>query len=487
MKMPAAGPWRVILLLALGAIFTEAVVVWLWPPWSYAPRASLCLPFRGGQFLRGFSADGKTLFAFYQVGEVGPRSPRDSFGMVLWDVETKRPLRTLPGVYGWQAFSRDGRLMAAAEKEPDGSHLAKVWEVSTGNVRDELGPLDRVFAGEFTPDGQRLVQVLLTAGTLEDWSYTSHRYDTFSRSSHLHLHGLVRVCDVTAGTVRRTFTLPSPFSQFELSADAATLATVDEDGILTFWGVSEGTRLGTLPRPLDEWERCIRFSPDGRVLATGLTLWDLPKKREMASASREDAFAHQLAFSADSTRCLWLKMGWDDRRNGLRVLDVPTATELRSFPGYLSSGGPLAAGWDRDGGIISGGIHTQPTASGQAFAALSPDNRILATQAKIRPPIGDLKPVAPTDVKLWDVDTGRELAAVEDRSQPFISPDGKLLATVSGSRIELWDIPPQQPIVSFLIASVLQAIGWLGLFWLWGGLRPRFTAPGCGKGASPSG
>jgi WD40 repeat protein len=90
--------------------------------------------------------------------------------LVLWDVATGQPLRTLTG-QGWMnsvEFSRDGRWLATSSVD----RTVKVWEVATGQAAETLlGHEREVNAVVFSPDGQA-VAAAGEDGTVRIWPRT---------------------------------------------------------------------------------------------------------------------------------------------------------------------------------------------------------------------------------------------------------------------------------------------------------------------------
>src|SRR5262249_28107687 len=78
--------------------------------------------------------------------------------VVLFDAESGRRLRTLPGHAGrvyHVAFAPDGKLLAACNW--DGDHTVKLWNSETGEeVRTLKGHKDRISCVAFSRDGKRL-------------------------------------------------------------------------------------------------------------------------------------------------------------------------------------------------------------------------------------------------------------------------------------------------------------------------------------------
>jgi WD40 repeat protein len=263
--------------------------------------------------------------------------------------------------------------------------------------------------------------------------------------------GKVKVWDLTQKRVSSHFELPDRFHLVEFASNG-TLAVVGADWTVSLWDAASGRKRVTLPRPVTGREGVIRFSPDGKILATGPVLWDATTGRELTRLDRPDGkddWVDDLAFSPNTTVCYAAGSGQ------LRVYNVRTGGEQAVFlhsPAFR--GLAPASGHDNDD---HDNLYLQPTPSGIAFAGSTPDSRILAAEVRVEQEPANPPPKwsSPVDVKVWDVDTGRELAHLKYTAQPFISPDGKVLATMSSDGIRLWDVPPRKPIVSFLSASIL--------------------------------
>src|SRR5207249_3858491 len=100
---------------------------------------------------------------------------QDSAAVRLWDVSTGKKLHSLRGTRDGScdvmAFSRDGKLFAAAEHED--FHI-QVWETATGKKKCQLGGwLWSPCCLDFCPDGKRLAAVSRQSRVVHFWDITT--------------------------------------------------------------------------------------------------------------------------------------------------------------------------------------------------------------------------------------------------------------------------------------------------------------------------
>jgi hypothetical protein len=152
------------------------------------------------------------------------------------------------------------------------------------------------------------------------------------------------------------------------------------------------------------------FSPDGKLLATGLyggqdvVVWDVAARRPV----RQLASGKTVQFSPDNT-LLAASQG-----NIIRLWDVATWNTVANF--------------------------TAPTAEVHCFS-FAPDGRTLA--------VGD----SAGTLRLWDVARKHEIASRRGHTSGIwtvaFSPDGRRLATGGGDNsVKLWDLAPLQEVAS---------------------------------------
>ncbi len=350
----------------------------------------------------------------------------------LWDVATKREVRSLTGhARGIRAvaFSQDGKLLASGSV--DGS--VKFWDVATGREVRSLLEAGSVSAVAFSADGRSFA-----SGNMEN---------------------AVKIWDVQTGAARAVLGgHGGPITAVVFSPDSQTLATASADKTIKLWETATGKELRTLTGHTDK-VKALDFSPNGELLASGgldsaVKIWKASNGREQKTLNAPGKVI-AVAFSQDGKR---LFAG--SSNNAVRLWDVQTWGESQNNSG--SNGEPrleaIAMAFSHDGSwtALSSGdktitlrdratgqdVHTLSTHSyGVAAVVFSPEGRWFATGGK------------ENTVKLWETQTGRELRTLDPNSG-FInavtfSPDGSLLAAagLSGATT-IWETATGQKVRS---------------------------------------
>eukprot|EP00026_Physarum_polycephalum_P007475 Phypoly_transcript_07535.p1 GENE.Phypoly_transcript_07535~~Phypoly_transcript_07535.p1 ORF type:complete len:471 (+),score=84.11 Phypoly_transcript_07535:110-1522(+) len=200
---------------------------------------------------------------------------------------------------------------------------------------------------------------------------------------------------------------------------------------------------------------CVKFSADGKYLATGCNkgaqIYDVEtgrKEHNFVDAAREgDLYVRSVCFSPDGR---YLATGAEDKT--VKVWDIPQKRLLHTFTGHeldiysldysfngryivSGSGDKKAKVWDveKERCVFTLGNEEVGPKDGVTSVAISPDGRLVAA--------GSLDRV----VRLWDAHTGYFLERYEGHTDSVysvaFSPDGKSL--VSGSldkSLKLWDL-----------------------------------------------
>lgn len=209
-------------------------------------------------------------------------------------------------------------------------------------------------------------------------------------------------------------------STVKFSPDGRILASGGQDGMIRFWEPTSGELLRELVGH-EEWIQCVDFSPDGRWLASvastpnSLRIWEVTTGKEIASF--EDC-GLTLAFSPDGT-LLAVGSGYTEHANESGEFDELRDVRL----------------WDFAGRRLFRRIEGLPQAA--QVVCFSRDGRYLATGTSF-----------PGTAQLWDLKSGQQLLSL-DPDYEFISDmaflhDGRTIAVTGRafSRLPLllWDI-----------------------------------------------
>jgi len=230
------------------------------------------------------------------------------------------------------------------------------------------------------------------------------------------------------------------------SPDGKTLASASDDWTIKLWDAKTGKLLRTLSGHQDA-VLAVAFSPDGDTLVSGsgdraIKLWDVQTGRVLRTLTGHRGDIFSVAFHPDGKR---IASGSGDRTCKVwnfatgkveRTLDCGAAVKSLSF---RADGTLLAAG---SGGFYRrrGTVRVWKVADGALKYELrghknwinsiqfSPDGKTLATASK--------------EVKLWNMATGRASKTLPEAAQgpTRFSPDGKTLATATKDfDIVLWN------------------------------------------------
>jgi WD40 repeat protein len=232
------------------------------------------------------------------------REEMNTRNLVLMDLETGKPIRTIPtgvsamsGMTNSLVFSPDGRVAAFATA--DGT--AKFLEIPSGEVQHTL----RSTAIGFSRDGKQLVLAaegggapfLRDVGSGQETRMSGgvsgvtdlavdHRGTRLAAAME---GGSAKLWDLTTGQVLRSFQCPggAGATSVAIAPSSATLATGCADGSAWLWDITNGRQLASLTPPLGagEWSMTtVRVTRDGRtaVVTTrdDLVVCDLPSGKE---------------------------------------------------------------------------------------------------------------------------------------------------------------------------------------------------------------
>lgn len=239
------------------------------------------------------------------------------------------------------------------------------------------------------------------------------------------------------------------------SPDGNLLATGIDQQIL-LWRIDDQRQIATLVGHT-AWVRCVAFSPNGKILASGsndhtIRLWDVQTGQCLKTLQGHSSGIQSIAFSSDGKI---LASGSNDHT--IRLWDVQTRQCIRTLQGHHDRVLTVIFSPDHQTLISTGDDHTirfwnlQSGECEQTIAthinwilstALSPDGTLLATGSDRQ------------TVKFWNVQTGKCVGTLPDYEAIIwaiaFSPDGQLLATGSDDNtIRLWDVKTRQCLKTF--------------------------------------
>jgi len=400
--------------------------------------------------------------------------------IILWDLETGQEIRRFEGHDGWVrtvAFSPDGKTAVSGGFISDTvSSVVNpgqliLWDLASGQeIRRFEGHPSGVVAADFTPDGRA---ILASSGFFTNVAneYSLMLWDVESGEK-------IRDFEITG---------QSDNFSLAISSDGRTALTGTSADTVILWDLDTGKQIRTLEGHTGQMVTSVAYTPDGRralsgdangllilsdldggdaVMRTGIQLprmggWHAedapvlnlvisPEGRRALSSAGDGTLVlwelvhageirrfegHQspeilsVAFTPDGKRVLTGE--WGDAfgffygdSNSLRLWDVETGEELRSFEGHtagvimiaVSADGRQALTGSQDGTIRLWDLETGEEirqilahAGGVFSVALSPDGR-LALSGSMADDLAD------SGITLWDLESGRIIHRLEDHN-----------------------------------------------------------------------
>jgi WD40 repeat protein len=294
-------------------------------------------------------------------------------------------------------FSPNSQILASTSCD----NTLRLWDLTSGTQRANIGQSGPLFGTDFSPDGARLVA----------W---------FNYATTMLLY------DVASSSQLRTIEYAGSMTSADFSPDGKTLATATRDGLIIFWDFTNGTQLSSLKPnivqipgdstfPIGE----IKFSPDGEMLASAdgdnkIRLWELASGTVKSILDFGDKNFWKIDFSSDGSILMVHTASYlygNAEENGVEFFDMASGKKLHELK------------WD----VKIYSLRTALSPNGVVLAVGFPDGTII----------------------LYDVASGRELRRITahiDRVDSIaFSPDGKFIAMGSGEgdrTIKLWGIYP---------------------------------------------
>jgi WD40 repeat protein len=354
----------------------------------------------------------------------------------LWDVETGKLIRVLDQVCHKEercaCLNTDGKMMATGGSN---GYTAKLWDVETGEMlRVFEGHSGRVWSVSLSHDSKRLV--------------TGSEDET------------ARMWDVETGNVLHVFEHPKLVSSVFLSGDGKLLATGSLDYTARMWDVETGDTIKVFPGHHKNYFSY--HSMDDRFLKIGyhsgtFSLWNIDTGERIRSFEGDPGSVTKACLAHDARFLVTINYDFI-KGSTLRLWDVDNGEIFHILRGHrddcilsvsLSADARLlvtgsqdntARLWDvRKGKLIRvfeghfGAIES---------VSLSADARLLVTGSR------------DNTARLWDIEDGRIIRIIEgvfrvpgthsdDHSYGHsvcLSPDGRLLLTVTNRVAQIWDV-----------------------------------------------
>ena len=350
-----------------------------------------------------FSPDGKTFASAGQGGAVH-----------IFETTTGRELSVLPpyGEVTLVKYSPSGTYLATA-----GSDLAgRVWETTVG---------------------YRLKATIVHEAPITALTFATDE-ESFATASEDHT---ARIWDIGTAQEKLRVIHQKPVRALAYSPDGAALATVGDDGMVAVWETKTGPELAQHSEP--DGASSFRFSADGRTVATMIedkgVLWDSMTGMEVALSPETKALRLTLtndlklaASASGETAVVWNVAA---RKVAATLQHDPPIdwAAVLDRPGVKTNRARLPEIWKlRDQGSVE-------------VAGFSPDERLLLTRR------------FEDEGRVWDVATGAEkwrFSGFTSRQQWCFSPNSKLLAVAAVDAVRIFDAQTGKE-----LAAINQAVG----------------------------
>jgi Tol biopolymer transport system component len=234
-----------------------------------------------------FSPDGRTLATGLTIGPDGSVTASDFSGATyLWNVATRKRARILPGAGSAEAFSPDGKVLAAAGGT--GQSILYLLDAATGKRVAELtGHLKvPITAMAYSPDGKVLA--------VDDLTGVVYLWNLVTRQASFTING--------PGD-------PNGAAALAFSPNGRTLATLQNSGArneVYLYNMTTVEKPAILANPGGSPVTSVSFSPDGKMFAvSGLngrtSVYNTTTRKRLTTFADPGSFGVETAaFSPDS-------------------------------------------------------------------------------------------------------------------------------------------------------------------------------------------
>ncbi|MEH2194856.1 MAG: serine/threonine-protein kinase [Nostoc sp.] len=252
------------------------------------------------------------------------------------------------------AISPDGKTLAASTL--DGT--IELWNLATAEkIRTIAGDTEQVYSIAFSKDGKVLA--------------SSHNDD------------IIKLWNPTTGEQIRTFTQSGRLGLIAISPDRTILASDISNGRINnikLWNLVTGEQINTLIGPSRSFTLSIAISPDGKIIASGVTdgsikLWNLATGELIRTIAGHSDQVKSIAISPDSKI---LASGSFD--NTIKLWNLETGGQIRNLIGHSNK--VMSVVFSPDGetiasGALDGTIKLWSRATGEQMFTLAGDHLVV--------------------------------------------------------------------------------------------------------------
>ncbi len=384
----------------------------------------------------------------------------------IWDSRTGALLIDLKGhadrVSGL-SFSPDGTKVVTCSREPteeptDSRYTARVWDVRSGTVLNEMKTQDFFTDATFSPDGAKIVTfgteaIVRDAQTgacllrINGHPSSGTQCARFSPDGRQIVtgswDGTARLWDSCTGKLLSEFKGHGKYvHSVAFSPDGKRIITGSWDKTIRVWEARTGASLLELRGhggPV--WG--VTFSPDGTLIASAsgdgtVRLWDGRSRSEGVDLEEDTFWYPQVSFSPDGGKVIY------SLASMVKIRDARTGAVLIELKGHTAD--VTHASFSHDGTkVITGSEDTTAriwdASTGSLLAELK--GHTGSVRDAEFSPAGSKVVTAGDDktTRIWDEHTGKELVRIthDELVGVWFSSDGAQIVTQSANQTKVWD------------------------------------------------